>query len=240
MVAITDIRLGQEYGCNVDIDLYKSPQGSGLVTQAKAGRHLQVIDVVAEGNTIAALQVRLCEDDYPGWVPAPVAQYLSPVAGAYRPPNPTPEAIAAQLERVIHFTQAAMRRPNVYLWGGTIGPNFDCSGLMQAAFATAGVILPRDSYQQEHFVESIHLSEVNPGDLLFFGTRDRATHVALYLADGNYIHSSGKDQGRNGIGIDSIIHLEDPVSHTYYQQLRGAGRVTRSYQPTGEPMLCYS
>ena len=235
MVDISEIRIGREYCCQANLDLYQSPDSTNLVTQARAGRQLRVINVWAEGP-LSALEVCLCEDDYPGWLLGPNAQFLTLSAAPYIPSNPSPEAIAAKIPQVIEFVRAAMNQPNVYLWGGTIGPDFDCSGLIQAAFAAAGIMLPRDSYQQEHFVESIHLELLRPGDLLFFGTGDRTTHVALHLKDGTYIHSSGKDQGRNGIGIDSIKQVKDPVSHTYYQQLRGAGRVIRNYQPTGIPM----
>jgi cell wall-associated NlpC family hydrolase len=69
-----------------------------------------------------------------------------------------------------------------------------------------------------------------PGDLIFFGSPAKATHVALYLGDGRYIHSSGQDQGRNGIGLDSLTDRSEPVSQTYYGQVRGAGRVVQSYQ----------
>lgn len=239
MVAISEIQVGQEYCCRVNLDLYKSPASKNLVTQARAGRHLRVTEILADQD-ISALKVCLCEDDYPGWMPVDRAGALEAIATPYRPPNPSAEEIAANLHQVIKFAQAAMSQPNTYLWGGTIGPNFDCSGLVQAAFAAVGVMLPRDSYQQENFVESISLDQLQAGDLLFFGNGDRITHVAMYLKDGQYIHSSGKDQGRNGIGIDSIIQLEDPVSRTYYQQLCGAGRVVRSYQPQGQPMPCYS
>ena len=61
----------------------------------------------------------------------------------------------------------------------------------------------------------------------------RTTHVAIYLGEGRYIHSSGKDKGRNGIGIDSIVNLSDPISQGFYDLLRCFGRVTKSYQPSG-------
>ncbi|MEO1433325.1 MAG: NlpC/P60 family protein, partial [Cyanobacteria bacterium J06633_8] len=59
----------------------------------------------------------------------------------------------------------------------------------------------------------------------------KATHVGLYLGDGKYIHSSGKDKGRNGIGIDRLSEQGDEVSRSYYKQLRGVGRVVSSYIP---------
>jgi cell wall-associated NlpC family hydrolase len=138
------------------------------------------------------------------------------------------------LPQVIEFAQAAMAVPNEYLWGGTVAPNYDCSGLVQSAFMAAGIQLPRDSYQQEDFTQHIDRADLQPGDLVFFGTPKRTSHVALYIGDGRYIHSSGKDQGRNGIGIDSLDDLSDPVSASYHALLRCFGRVVKSYQPTGQ------
>ena len=100
--------------------------------------------------------------------------------------------------------------------------------------------MPRDAYQQEAFTQDIEVDlqqpqnsdkPLLPGDLIFFGTPQKATHVAIYLGSGRYIHSSGKEQGRNGIGIDSLIDLTHPVSQNYYRQYRGCGRVMESYCP---------
>ena len=237
MVCIANFQIGQEYYCTANLNLYKTSDCKSLVTQAQTGRHLKILQGV-DRSDVPALRVCLCDDDYPGWLPFMSTQCLAPTSSPYQPSNPTAAEIAAQIHRVVDFAKAAMQESNTYLWGGTVGPNFDCSGLVQAAFASIGVVLPRDSYQQEQFTTPVHLEELESGDLLFFGTRDRTTHVALYLADGHYIHSSGKEQGRNGIGIDSIRYLEDPISQTYFQQLQGAGRVNRSYQPIGQPMTC--
>lgn len=236
MVHPAALKLGTEYRCAADLDLFKSPACEGLVTQAAVGRQLRVMALPESGAT--AIAVCLCEDDYPGWLPIDATKELAPAEQLYAAPAWTAGAIAAQIPDVINFAHSAMAQENTYLWGGTVGPNFDCSGLLQTAFAASGIRLPRDSYQQEDFVETIALSELQPGDLLFFGLGDRPNHVALYLGEGCYIHSSGRDQGRNGIGIDSITDLADPISHTYYQQLRGAGRVGRSYQPQGQPIAC--
>lgn len=237
MVCITNLKIGQEYGCAADLNLYKTPDCTSLVTQARAGRPLKVLSNLDDVKQ-SALRVCLCDDDYPGWLPITSTDRLTSTASPYRPINASAADIAAQMHRVVDFAKAAMQQPNTYLWGGTVGPNFDCSGLVQTAFAAIGVVLPRDSYQQEQFVTPVHLEQLKLGDLLFFGQGDRTTHVALYLENGDYIHSSGKEHGRNGIGIDSIHHLEDPVSQTYFQQLKGAGRVTQSYQSIGQPMTC--
>lgn len=221
-----------EFVCQRDLNLYKSPQQESLVTQAAAGRHLRPLAIPNEIEAeLTAIEVVLCEDDYPGWVAIADLRDLQPAPTPYRPIFLTPDQIQAQLPAVITFTQVAMNRPNEYLWGGTVGPNYDCSGLMQTAFASVGIRLPRDAYQQEAFTDAIALEDLQPGDLIYFGTAERTTHVALYLGEGHYIHSSGKDQGRNGIGIDSLTDTSDPVSLAYFKQLKGAGRVVASYGP---------
>jgi len=224
-----------EYVCRRTVNLYKSPALDGLVTQAAAGRHLRlVLGSDTKSRQSGALQVCLCEDDYPGWISLQDFKALELATFPYQPVVLTRLAIAQRLPQVITFTQQAMAQPNRYLWGGTVGPNFDCSGLMQTAFASAGIRLPRDSYQQEAFTQPICWDELEPGDLIFFGIPERTKHVALYLGDGRYIHSSGLDQGHNGIGIDSLIDLSHPVSQSYHRQLRRPGRVMTSYCPTVE------
>ncbi|OKH42283.1 glycoside hydrolase [Calothrix sp. HK-06] len=214
-----------EYKCLADLNVYDSPECSRLATQAAAGRHLKFTS-----NQDTAIEVLLCEDNYPGWLAVSDLNLLQPANIPYQPQTFAEEDIKKLLPQVIDFTHHAMSQPNYYLWGGTVAPNYDCSGLMQAAFASVGVRLPRDAYQQEAFLLPISVSQLEPGDLVFFGTPQKATHVGLYLGGGRYIHSSGKEQGRNGIGIDILSEQGDAVSQSYYKQLRGAGRVIQSYE----------
>jgi NlpC/P60 family/Bacterial dipeptidyl-peptidase Sh3 domain len=216
-----------EYQCLADLNLYDSAKCDRLATQAAAGRHVYLTSNYQD----AAIEVFLCEDDYPGWVSLSDLSLLQPCNVAYQARFCSESEIKKLLPEAIAFTHKAMAQPNYYLWGGTVGPNYDCSGLMQAAFRAVGIQLPRDAYQQEAFTKPIAISELEPGDLVFFGTPEKATHVGLYLGDGCYIHSSGKDKGRNGIAIDCLSEQGDAVSLSYYQQLRGAGRVIKSYEP---------
>jgi cell wall-associated NlpC family hydrolase len=224
------------------LNLYDSSEMKALATQARGGLRLQIQPLPE--RSLDAIQVVLCEDDYPGWMSLTDLDKIQPIATPYHPPHPSLAEIRAQIPNAIAFAQSAMTQPNSYLWGGTIGPNYDCSGLVQHAFSTHGIWLPRDAYQQESFVQPLHnpgdrpedlQAVLEPGDLIFFGTPVKATHVAIYLGNGTYIHSSGKDQGRNGIGIDALTKDGDPVSRNYYTQVRGAGRVVRSYQPGDKP-----
>lgn len=226
----------EQYRCRTPLNLYDSPQLDRLATQATIGRYLQ-LNAVEPDQQLAALPVCLCEDDYPGWLAAKDLECLEQTTQPYQPIALTEAEIRARLPQTIAFAEAAMTQPNEYLWGGTVGPNYDCSGLMQTAFASAGIWLPRDAYQQAAFTQPIPLTDLQPGDLIFFGASAKITHVGLYLGNDRYLHSSGKDQGRNGIGLDRVSGAGDLVSQTYHAQLRGAGRVTLSYQPGQRPWL---
>ena len=224
MVSLQEF-IANEYICQSDLNIHDTPNGEGLVTQAATGRHLQVISILED----TAIEVCLCEDNYPGWLLAKDLSHLQVATSKYNAIAFLPAEIKSQLPEVIDFTIQAMQQPNYYLWGGTVAPNYDCSGLMQAAFKSVGVWLPRDAYQQEAFTQKISFEELLPGDLVFFGSTEKATHVGLYLGEACYIHSSGQKQGRNGIGIDKLSEQGDEVSKSYYQQLRGFGRVISSY-----------
>ena len=244
-----------EYQCQANLNLYDSPELKALATQAVAGRQMRILPLSFQANrhiqdsaiqdsagqdpaaqasvTLAgAVQVVLGEDNYPGWVALEDLDLLELAEVPYQAIALPASEIAARLPQVIEFAHSAMRQPNHYLWGGTVGPNYDCSGLVQTAFAAAGVWLPRDAYQQEAFVSAVELESLQPGDLVFFGKSERCTHVGMALGNGQYIHSSGKDQGRNGIGIDRLAADGDLVSQVYFRQLRGAGRVVECYVPT--------
>lgn len=227
MISLEQLQTSIEYQCCDHLNIYDSPSCTRLATQAAAFRHLQVVSV----NKDTVVQVCLCEDDYPGWLLVQDLSGVKPAAVTYQAIALRADEIRNRIPDVIKFTKLAMQQPNHYLWGGTVGPNYDCSGLMQAAFASVGIWLPRDAYQQEAFTQSIAESELLPGDLVFFGLAHKATHVGLYLGEGCYIHSSGQEIGRNGIGIDWLSEQGDEISRSYYRQLRGAGRVVKSYKP---------
>ena len=224
-----------EYQCLENLNLYDSPKLQSLATQAIAGRQLRLLPLPPQqaGKVQGqAIQVCLCEDNYPGWLPLEDIDLIEVAEAAYEAtPMLSASEIQARIPQIIAYAEAAMSQPNVYLWGGTVGANYDCSGLIQAAFMVNGIWLPRDAYQQEAFVQKIPLDLIQPGDLIFFGTPQRATHVALSLGESYYIHSSGKDQGRNGIGIDILSESGDEVSQAYYQQFRSVGRVVACYSP---------
>ncbi|MGW3954312.1 NlpC/P60 family protein [Streptomyces sp. NPDC004752] len=74
-----------------------------------------------------------------------------------------------------------------YVWGAT-GPNaFDCSGLVQAAYRSAGISLPRTSYAQIGAGRHVSRAQLLPGDLVFFYSG--VSHVGIYVGNGQMIHA---------------------------------------------------
>ena len=77
-----------------------------------------------------------------------------------------------------------------YCYGGSSPSGFDCSGFTQYAFARAGVYLPRMADSQFYSGRQISMSQLRPGDLIFFTTYEPgASHVGIYVGDGNFIHA---------------------------------------------------
>ena len=88
-----------------------------------------------------------------------------------------------------------------YIWGGTSAKGMDCSGFVRLCFLLNGGLIPRDSYQQAQLGKRLEvkedLSNLRPGDLLFFGIHvpenpiSGVRHIGIHIANGQYIHSQG-------------------------------------------------
>ena len=213
-----------------NVNGYSRATGDGLATQANAGRSFRILKVVG-----SRLQVRLLDDGYQCWIDQDAVIGKAELRGAWKPRLLTAAEIERRIPNVLAWSERVEQQPNSYLWGGTTEPDMDCSGLMQMAFASQQIWIPRDAYQQEQFCQPIAVTPgachlLRPGDLIFFGSRQRCTHVGLHLGNGRYRHSSGKEHGRNGIGIDSLQPQDNhPVACHYRAELRGAGRVVRCH-----------
>lgn len=78
-----------------------------------------------------------------------------------------------------------------YVWGATGPYGFDCSGFTYAMFAGAGISLPRMADEQFEVGRPVSRSSLRPGDLVFFTTYEPgASHVGIYIGNGNFIHAS--------------------------------------------------
>jgi peptidoglycan DL-endopeptidase CwlO len=98
---------------------------------------------------------------------------------------------ATQAEQAVAFVFHQLGCSYSY---GSVGPcsvGFDCSGLMMAAWASAGVTIPRDSYSQWAALPHISTSALEPGDLLFY---NGIGHVAMYVGGGMFIDAPAPGQ----------------------------------------------
>ena len=233
--------LGSLWKLRINIDGFKSENSDELVTQASIGRSFQLIDCLRsyfkDKEIIDRVKVRLLEDDYICWFRFSELIHQASKIESWESELFTEERIISRIPEILSWTKAAKKMSNEYLWGGTIGPNFDCSGLVQSAFASSGIWIPRDAYQQEKFCKNIALDievlgkYLKPGDLLFFGSSEKCTHVGLHIENGFYIHSSGVTDGHNGIEIDGLFQPNlGKIASFYRSKFRSAGRVISCYQ----------
>lgn len=175
-------------------------QAQELVAQAQAllaAANARVQLLVAEQQAAAAA--------------AAAAQFTAALAAAGNTGTLTPPTTAA----AVAIAAARSKLGDPYLWGGTGPGAFDCSGLVQWAYAQAGIALPRVAAAQYGAGPHVPLAALAPGDLLFWATdiTNPATihHVGMYLGNGLMI-----DAPHTG----SVVRIE-PV---YFDGYIGATR----------------
>ena len=143
----------------------------------------------------------------------------------------TPENVVATAKRFLGTP---------YLWGGTSSKGLDCSGLTRTSFFLNGILLRRDASEQVHEGISVSLDgfrpgkdegQLRPGDLMFFGrkategSKEKVTHVAMYIGGGRIIHSSHE------VRINSL----NPDEADYYSGATRLLRVRRMCDENGVP-----
>ena len=96
-----------------------------------------------------------------------------------------------------HIISTALSMKGIpYLWGGNSSKGNDCSGFTQTVFKAAGIQLPRDARQQAQIGKPVKKKNLKKGDLLFFGSGERVTHVGISMGVDNFIHQGSKLEGK--------------------------------------------
>ena len=157
----------------------------------------------------------------PPGIPAPVPTSPAPVPPApapVLPPAPTPSpAPGGSNQTAISVALGKVGAPYFYQYGGTGALGFDCSGLVQNAFAAAGKYLPRTASQQ--FAQApvhVPLSQAQAGDLLVWGSAPGFYHVAIYLGGGRVVQALNEDAGITVTDLASMSGMQlHPVSARY-------------------------
>ncbi|BAG19814.1 C40 family peptidase [Streptomyces griseus] len=106
---------------------------------------------------------------------------------------PSSSNVSGSAASIVAFAKAQVG--DAYVSGGT-GPNaWDCSGLTQAAYRTAGIDLPRVSQSQSTFGTQVSLDNLQPGDILYWGSAGSAYHVAIYIGGGEFVGAQNSSTG---------------------------------------------
>jgi len=132
---------------------------------------------------------------------------LVPVAGAA-----SAVSTGSASERAAAVTAATSQIGVPYVWGGASPQTgFDCSGLVQWAYAQAGVSLPRTAAEQETVgAEVPSLAEAQPGDLVFYGSP--AYHVAIYAGNGMVIQAPTAGERVELAPVGTPTEIRDPTA----------------------------
>ena len=145
------------------------------------------------------------------------------------------QSIRYSTDDVLATAQSLLGVP--YLWGGTSTKGMDCSGFTKTVYFLNGILLPRDAGQQARvgtpIATTAEMTEVHPGDLLFFGTHasaekpERVTHVAISLGGKRFIHCSGY------VRVNSLSPADSDFSDFRLTGFLGATRVIDAEHATG-------
>jgi prepilin-type processing-associated H-X9-DG protein len=113
-----------------------------------------------------------------------------------------------------------------YRWGGKSHAGIDCSGLVSMAYMLNGLYIYRDARIVDGFpIKEIPAEHAGVGDLLFWDG-----HVALYLGDNRYIHSTGRSSG-------VVINSLDPAAFDFREDLAIVKKWGSAFVPKGDGAL---
>lgn len=111
-----------------------------------------------------------------------------------------------------------------YVWGGTTPSGFDCSGLMQYVYRENGIDISRTTFTQIKEGTAVNKENLQPGDLVFFGSWEDPHHVGMYIGNGQYLHAP---QTGDVVKISALDSRSDFVTgrriiNSYYTGTDGA------------------
>ena len=99
-----------------------------------------------------------------------------------------------------------------YIWAGTSGFGFDCSGFTHTIYKSHGITIPRDSGPQSKAGIAVDKENLQKGDLIFFAHnqgKGSVHHVGMYIGDGKMIHSPKAERAVEIIPVDTPGYIEE-------------------------------
>lgn len=161
----------------------------------------------ARGGTAAGIENAVFAYNHASWYVSEVMSWATKYAA---------QGGGNAVATAITFAKRQLGKP--YVWGETGPGGFDCSGLVYAAYAAAGIHIARTTYQWQQDGPAIPLSQIQPGDLLFSagsdGTPANPGHVVMYLGDGQVIQApqTGQDVQVDPLDLADVVAATRPAS----------------------------
>lgn len=176
---------GQTYNVNINsgfLNVRKNPSASGaIITKLAKGQQITVTSLSNGWAKISA-------NGKQGYVSS---KFIASKSVPVKTTSIQPSSVAVASDYKSKAITAAKGNLGIkYRWAGNTPSGFDCSGLVTYSFGKAGVNLPRTA--AEIYTKGTKVSALQPGDLLFYATSGgkKVTHVAIYLGNGQMIHSA--------------------------------------------------
>ncbi|SFL72666.1 C40 family peptidase [Streptomyces pini] len=145
----------------------------------------------AEAERERAARERAARDSRRTSLGAAPAENTAPATSAA--PAASAPAGSGNAATLVNFLRAQVGK--AYVMGATGPSAYDCSSLTQAAFRQIGISLPRTSQPQSTAGTQVSLSNVRPGDILYWGSAGNAYHVAVYIGNGRFIGAQNPSTG---------------------------------------------
>lgn len=127
-------------------------------------------------------------------------------SGGGTSPPPYTGPTGSQADAAVKFAYDEIGCPYVYGATGPCNDGYDCSGLVMSAWASAGVTIPRDTFEQWAALPHISESSIQPGDLLYY---DGIGHVAMYVGNGYIIDAPQPGMNVERIPMDTSWYVDN-------------------------------
>lgn len=106
------------------------------------------------------------------------------------------KSVSSLRQKIVNY--ALRFNGNPYVWGGTsLTRGADCSGFTQSVLKNFGIYIPRTSREQAKGGRRVSISNMQPGDLIFYRKNGRVNHVAMYIGNGKVIGAASRKEGIN-------------------------------------------
>ncbi|MGY1749306.1 NlpC/P60 family protein [Modestobacter sp. SYSU DS0511] len=115
---------------------------------------------------------------------------------------PSAPVVASSGAAATAVSTAMAQQGKPYVWAAAGPGSFDCSGLVQYAYAAAGISLPHSSRAQASMGRAVSRGELQPGDLIAF--RSPVSHIGIYIGNGQMVHAPTSGDVVKVASIDAV------------------------------------